>query len=236
MIKIAICDDDKDFLAFVQSCVHQYFRQQNLDGSVSLFERSDAFWDSFVQEGFHIVWLDILLPGTCGIKLARNVFERDRNCVISFISSSPDFAMSGYGVNAVGYLLKPPSEDALRGLLDQCVERYGKGRHRPLILKVGAAAKKLDMGDILFLESRNKQVLVHCRDEVVVVSGKLSALLDELPPSFVQTHKSYVVNLDHIASMNRTSMEATTGKAIPTSRQFRQEASQRYLDHVIDEV
>lgn len=236
MINIAICDDDSYYLGVLETRAREYFQRMNLEVKITLFANGADFWNSFIAEPFQIAILDIMLPDQTGIDLARKIFYRDRNCVIAFLTSSPDFAVQGYGVNAVGYVLKPAGDEELAELFGKCLFRYYETRPAHIIVKSGGANQRIEMSSIVYLESKNKQVLVNMGETTLAFSGKLSEVMEQLPPYFVQTHKSYVVNLARVASMTRDDMATEDGVRIPVSRQYYKNASQRYLDHVAREV
>lgn len=236
MIKIAVCDDDVPFLGVLEAHVGDYARRRQRNICVHCYDNPTHFWAAYTLDAYHIVLLDMVMPGQNGAELARKVFTHNRNCVIAFMSVSPDFAVEGYGVNAVSYLLKPASPEKLDHMLDRCLECYAELRSRSLLFKLAGVTKKVETSSIRFIESRNKQMHVHCRDEVLIVPGKLSDLLATLPPNFVQTHKSYVVNLGCATAMNRDELILADGMRVPVSRQFHKEAAKRYLDHVSAET
>lgn len=234
MLKIAVCDDDPAFLALAGKYVRRYCEERSIGFTVDLFDNADDFWQKFTSETYHIVLLDVIMPDTTGIELSKKVYTHSRFCAIAFISSSPDYAIEGYGVNAVGYLLKPPAAEKFAELMDLCLLRRRENRRRSLLFKTGAVTRRVDADKILYLESRNKQVLVHTDDETFVVSGKLSAIQADLPANFIQTHKSYIANLDRVSSMTREEMLCQSGDRIPISRQFHKEVSRRYLDNAAE--
>ncbi len=82
------------------------------------------------------------------------------------------------------------------------------------------------------MESKNKQVLVHTDSETIVCNGKLSDFLAKLPDSFVQIHKSYVINLLRVKAMKRNCMISDKEQSIPISRHFQKEASNRYFTYL----
>lgn len=236
MIKIAICDDDLAFLAAAEAHINDYRarRQQRIE--VTRFANPDQFWTAYSLDAYPVVWLDVVMPEQNGIELAKKIFARNPDCIIAFLSTSPDFATEGYGVNAISYLLKPATPEKLDHLLDRCLERYAETHSHSLVLKTGGTARRIESSAILYLESHNKQVRIHCQDDPVVIQGKLSELLASLPPFFVQIHKSYAVNLHHVTSMNREEAVLTDCARVPVSRQFQKDASKRYLDHVAAEA
>lgn len=227
-MRIAVCDDDKIFLPIVEAQVRNYFQQLGLKIDLELFTSADEFWKRFEAEPFNIVILDIIMPSQSGIELSRRIYQRNRNCVIAFLTSTADYALDGYGVNAVGYVLKPATQQQMDGLLAKCVERHRENRPASLVFKSGGVIHNIDADRILYLESRNKQVHVHCAGESLVFSGKLSDVMEQLPAGFVQTHKSYIANLLHVTGIGRDEMMADDGSRIPISRQFYKEAVHRY--------
>lgn len=227
-MRIAVCDDDRLFLHIVEVQVRNYFQRLGTKIELELFNSADDFWSRFETEPFNVAILDIIMPIQTGIELSRRVYQRNRNCVIAFLTSSPDYALEGYGVNAVGYLLKPATQQQMDELLAKCVERYHENRPANLIFKAGGVTHNIDADRILYLESRNKQVHVHCADETPVFSGKLSDVIEQLPTGFVQTHKSYVANLLHVTGLGRDEMLIDDGRKIPISRQFYKEAVKGY--------
>lgn len=236
MLRIAICDDDPDFVGTLQQYAEGFFAREGVPHSISVYTSPEAFWEVFECNPFQIVVLDILMPGLNGIALSKRVYEHNPRCVIAFVSSSPDFALDGYGVNAIKYLLKPLDRDKAHGLFASCLERIGRLPTRHVLLKMGGVVRRVDAEHIVYLESRNKYVHANCDGEEILHHGKLSDLLMELPPSFVQVHKSYAVNLVRVRSMTNDAMMTDSGESVPISRLFRADARKRYLDHVDGEV
>ena len=232
MIRLGVCGDDADFLNMLEAHIGEYSRRRHRDIRLLRFAVPVYSRTAYAAESCHIAILDTSMPGQSGIDAARRLFNRNRKCVIAFISASPDFAVDGYGVNAVSYLLKPATPEKLDHMLDKCLERYAELHWRSLVFKLPGMVRKVETSAIRFIESRNKQLHVHCRDEVLVVAGKLSRFLAILPLNFVQTHKSYVANLHYAAAMNRDEVILDGGDKIPVSRQFNKEASKRYFEYM----
>lgn len=227
-VRIAVCDDDRIFLQLVDVQVNRYFKRLGVPVTLDLFSSGEDFWQRFGEDPYDIVILDIVMPLQTGIELSRRIYQQDKHCVIAFLTASPEYALEGYGVNAVGYLLKPASQKQMDDLLAKCIERYRENQPASIVFKAGGVTHKVDADRIVYCESRNKQVLIHCLDEDLIFSGKLSDVLDRLPPGFVQTHKSYIANLLHITGLGRDEMIAANGVRIPISRQYYKDATNSY--------
>ncbi len=236
MIKIALCDDEQALLDALSGYIKNYFLRKNIEMELAQFTNAKSFLAAFDAGVYNIVILDILMPDQTGIDLAKIIFGKDKNCLIAFLTSSPDFAIQGYGVNAVSYLLKPTTQEKVDALLNQCLERQSRTPSRSFFVKTGHLQKKVEIEQTIYLESRNKWVYIYCDDETIVASGKLSDLLAKLPPSFIQVHKSYAVNLERIKAMSRNSMISDTDITIPISRQFQKEAAKSYFTYVAKQI
>ena len=200
MLKLVICDDDDYYAGDLETRVGQYCAQKGVKHSLRVFQDPAELLRDFRREPADVVLLDILMPGMTGVELSHKIRDIDSECVIAFLTSTPDFALEGYEVEAANYLLKPVPDDKLHALLDKCVKLASVEPVLGIPFKVGHGSVRLNPSSILYLESRNRQVLVYTDDETITLYAKLSELLPNLPESFVQIHKSHVVNLERIRS------------------------------------
>ncbi|UQZ88072.1 hypothetical protein C4J81_02115 [Deltaproteobacteria bacterium Smac51] len=237
MIRIAIVDDDKEFLRQTIAHVEAYPDWGGEQHVIIPFGSAEEFWPAFECGSFDIVLLDIVMPGLSGLDVAKKIYDQDPAVIIAFVSSSPDHAPFGYGVDAVGYLLKPVEDLAVHALIYEALNRRRqRSQQHNILLKSGRTTTKINLNDVIYLESDNKRVFFHSQNENSAHSGKLADFLTQLPPNFIQVHKSYVVNLNHVSAMRPGEMITVNGRAIPISRSFRALASKLYLAHVADEV
>jgi Response regulator of the LytR/AlgR family len=232
MLRIAICDDERLHLDAMKQLIEEHLYAVEQDFTLSSFNSASDFLQTFEPGKYNIVILDIVMPEQTGLELSQKIFDEDKNCVIAFLTSSPDYAIMGYGVNAVAYMLKPPTKKKVGDLLDTCIARIRKKSTRHLFVKTGTFNQKIDLARTIYMESKNKQVLVHTDNETIIYNGKLSDLLTKLPESFVQIHKSYIINLFRVKAMRRNCMISDREQSIPISRQFQKEASNRYFTHL----
>lgn len=227
MLRLSLVDDDSAFLANLKTSVERHLDAAGVEHAVSAYPDAESFWEHYRADAPDIVFLDIMLPGDNGIRTARAIHAADRKTLIVFLTSSLDFAMEGYGVNALFYLIKLVDDERIGMTLDACRERLAGKNH--LIVKTESGLISIDTGAITHLESNNRQVYIHAPPGFHVYRGKLSDLAGTLPSGFAQVHKSFYVNLDRVSVVKYNQVVLDDGQSVPVSRRFRKDATDRFF-------
>ena len=113
MIKIAVCDDEKKYLDRIKELSEQYADEKGLLFDIHPYASPSDFLDSVEGgEEYSGYILDIYMPGITGMSVATELRSSGIEAPIIFLTSSPDFALQAFGVNATHYILKPYDKDA----------------------------------------------------------------------------------------------------------------------------
>lgn len=115
MIKLAICDDEPVYQKEVARLAKEYGEYHHVELSISVYSSGVQVLDA--NEHYDIFILDILMPGLSGMELASDLRRMDDAASIIFLTSSPEFAIEGYSVHALAYLLKPVKREKLFKIL-----------------------------------------------------------------------------------------------------------------------
>jgi DNA-binding LytR/AlgR family response regulator len=166
-----------------------------------------------------------------GVDLARKVRGDDGDAAIIFITSNPEFALQGYDVNALHYLLKPLEIDMLERLIAADYQRRFQSNF--LVFKSGTQTLRIPIKDVICLETVGRRVEITLPDRAVEYPGKLSELL-EGNEQFVRCHKAFAVNLSNIKELMRTDAIAVNGKTIPVSRTYTNDVQKAFLRQLRD--
>ena len=165
-----------------------------------------------------------------GIECARKIREHDKKISIVFLSVIDDYVFEGYEVNATRYLLKPLQEDKCFVLLDCLEESVQKTHHYLYVNKT-----KIDCADILYIESYGHYCSIHT-DKVWEIKSSLSELNSQLPKDFLQTHRSYIVNLNHVESILKAGCLLSDETIVPISRNSVRKVNQAFMEYLKGEV
>ncbi len=238
MLHIAICDDNSLALDRIVRLLEDYRKQTRAPISWRTFLSASEMVSSMHTEEYGLLLLDILMPGVSGMEAARAIRTFDSDVKIVFLTSSPDYAVEGYAVNAMDYLLKPVNRQRFVALMDRLVSEDYK-RSESLHIKTTSGAAKILLSALAYVEVRDKFLYFHMNDGSVRQSR---ASLAEYEPNllshsnFLKVHRSYIVNLWHMSELTADSFVTFGGETIPISRLLYSNVRQVYMDYLFAEA
>lgn len=154
------------------------------------------------SEKIDLLFLDINMPVLSGMGFIKSLKNTP---LVVFITAYPEYALEGYEVHAVDYLLKPVSFERFRLAVGKVVERLESRASligdttQFIMLKADRRNYRIDLNEIEYIEAQGDYVRLSMHDKSLVVHGTLKDLLNILPDhQFVRIHKSYVVALNKI--------------------------------------
>lgn len=231
---VAICEDESVFRNSQEKICRAIFEKLNIEYHISLFASGREFYAAFSKgTRYDLILLDIIMDEINGVELARKIREHDSDAAIIFITSNADFALQGYDVKALHYLMKPVDEAVLERLI--ALDYRHRFQSHFLVFKSGAQTLRIPVRDVVCLETVGRRVEVTLVNGTHYYSGKLTELLAELPRgSFVRCHQAFAVNIRNIRELARQDAVTVTGKTIPVSRTFMKDVQQAFLRQMQD--
>ena len=205
---------------------------ENYIGKVSFLENTGVFNDSlkaleFINtQAVDVIFLDIQMPQLTGLQISRII---SKDIKVIFTTAYPDFALEGFELNAVDYLLKPISFErfyqAVAKLNTESKTIVSSQNNSPdfLFIKTDGKNKfqKIFLNDILYVESLQNYVCIHTSKQQIITHSSLKNVIESLPDNdFIQIHKSHVISLKHIESTDNFSV-FINGKELPIGATFK---------------
>jgi len=232
LYSVAICEDEAAFRDEQESICCGIFEKLNIEYHISIFSSSENFWDVFMTgKRYDLILLDILMDETNGMELAKRIREHDGNAAIVFITSNPGFALHGYDVNALHYLLKPLESEVLERLIK--ADYQLRFQNNFLGFKSGTQTFRLPIRDVIYLETVGRRVAVTMPGKSVEYPGKLSDLIDG-KEQFIRCHKAFAINPRNIRELTKTDAIAINGIKIPVSRTYIKDVQKALLRQMRD--
>ncbi len=176
-----------------------------------------------------LVFLDINMPEISGISFAKSI---NKNIKIIFTTAYRDYAVEGFELQAVDYLLKPISFDRLLKAINNYYDIYSKQKNTPLeksnsndfmFVRANRRMIKIDFDAVIYIESYSDYIKIHLEKQTIVTRETISAVEAKLPvKNFMRIHRSYIISIKNITSFTNEEI-VINNTSFPISRSYKQE-------------
>lgn len=225
-VKIAICDDNSIMRERLRALLEEYY--QSLDVIIEQFASGEDICQtvSSQPDRFDCIFMDIEMPGIDGMTAARRIRAFNKKVPVIFLTSYSEFAADGYEVNAFRYLTKPVDEGKLIEALDK-LKSKGSSEGKVIVFD-GKKEVVLSYEDIIYIKSENVYLRFYTAEGSFLVRQKMKTQIGSLPALyFMQVHRSYVINLNHVASFDGRNVTMDQGDLVPVSDKWKSELPAR---------
>lgn len=217
MIRIAIVDDEKAMLHELENYLKQYGEEYNEDFNISLFSDGDEILDQYRAQ-YDIVLLDIQMQFVNGLEAAKKIRELDKEVSIIFVTNMTQFAVQGYKVDAMDYVLKPVSYTSLSKCISKAIEKVRRNKTRYITVPVKNGVYRIDISDIYYVESQKHVLIFHTRLGEFKTYGKMVEAEQQLEQiNFIRGNKGYLINLSQVVGI-KNNQAILPGEQLPLSR------------------
>lgn len=235
MFQIAFCDDELATLNTLRLLLDQYRLERNQEIAYTAFQNPLELLAQ-IEKGtsYDILFLDILMPGQTGLQAAAEIRAQDTNVKIIFLTSSAEFAVQSYTVDAYFYQLKPIWKESFFRLMDSVLAACEKEQETGLILRCKSGITRIELRQLEYCEVIHRTIFFHLTNGTVLEStGSLDELSRQLQPydCFLRVHRSYLINFDHVQSISYRSVTMKNEAEIPLPRGRYQETKEAYLEY-----
>ena len=231
MLRIAVVEDDPSCSAVIKAHLDRYAQENSEDLQVTCF--SDGM---DIAEGYRPVWdiifMDIEMPHLDGMAAAERIRTADPAVVLIFITNMAQYAIRGYAVNAMDYVLKPINYYAFMLKMKKAVELIQSRVRASIILSLDGEMKRVPLHEILYVEVRS-HCLHYCTAQgEYTATGSLKEVEQQLDSQdFVRCNSCYLVNLRHVTGI-RDGAVAVGDVELQISRPKKKEFLRRLTDYV----
>ena len=151
------------------------------------------------RAGFHIIFMDIQMRFLDGMTTAKLIREKDEKVIIIFITNMASYAIKGYEVDALDFIIKPVTYPILAQKLRRAIKRLDKEEGHFLLIPVEDGVRKIAASQIYYIESQRHQMIYHTTSGIFEAGGRLDDLEKELTPfGFCRSNKGYLVNMRYV--------------------------------------
>ena len=235
MLRVAIAEDDANYIRQLKEYLDRYSRESGTPVEVSTFTDGDELVENYRAQ-FDLILMDVEMPFLDGMTAAEEIRKLDSEVVIIFITNMAQYAIKGYAVDALDYVLKPVSYFALAQRLDRAIARMKRREQRFIVISVKGGNQKVDISRLYYVESQGHTLLYHTASGVYTSTGTMKeeeARLSGL--HFCRGNNGYLINLEHVDGV-QDGFALVHGERLQLSRPRRSaflEALTNYLGEVV---
>ncbi|MGM9941560.1 MAG: LytR/AlgR family response regulator transcription factor [Bulleidia sp.] len=238
-IRIAVCDDSRVSLDHITDILQDFQTMYHMSFAVQAFDNGHALLDAFsAGSGFDICILDILMPGFSGMDCAREIRQFDHSTKIIFLTSSPEYALESYAVKAADYVLKPIIRETMFDVLSDVIAQLSYREGPSIVVRSEQGIQKIILSNLMYVEAMGKKTVYHLfPDRTVTCREKFAKVCDNLCQEgcFLQSHRSYVLNMNCIDRITGNDIILSSGHVIPIAQGRAKEIRQMYLAFQMEE-
>lgn len=232
-IDIAILDDEQLFCDNLKHHLKNWGSESQNILNISIFTSIDQFLTIWrCGNKFDMIFLDIVFPCSQvnGLDVAQVVRKTDRAIPIVLITSTKDYALDSYGVDAENYIVKPLKYVNVKECMTRVCHKISATQNSRFILKFRKTFEPINYNDILYFSSSNHVSELHMRNgEILIHTDKFQALSKELPDIFVTCNRGLIVNIEAIHTIDHQNILLTNGEQLPISKKHLSDVRKCFL-------
>jgi DNA-binding LytR/AlgR family response regulator len=198
MIKIAIVEDEASYARQLQDFLKQYEKENEESFQVTVYSDGDEIVHRYKAQ-FDIILMDIEMKFMDGMSAAEEIRKVDSEVVIIFITNMAQYAIRGYAVDALDYVLKPVSYFAFSQRLGRAIDRLKKRETKMIAINIKGGMVRIDVANIYYIESQGHNLIFYTSSGIYEAVGTMKEAEERLADlNFFRGNKGYLINLSHV--------------------------------------
>lgn len=221
MIRAVIVDDEPLALEILESFIEKIPEVELIGKCSNALEANNLLKEAAVD----LMFLDIQMPELSGIEFVKSLRNPPH---IVFTTAYPDYALEGFELNAIDYLLKPIAFDRFLKAVNKATDRIKNEstevEDEYFFVKADKKLVKINYSDILYIEGLKDYVIIKCNEGRVITLQTMKSLEEKLPEHmFMRVHRSYIINLESITAVegNTIYINNKQDKSVPIGKNYR---------------
>lgn len=208
MLNFVLCDDNKNALESLSKMLELVFINNDLDGQISLSTtNADEAYNYITENIVDVAILDIeLQPGFSGIDLAQKIRKKNKSIYIIFETAHLEYLILAYKCKTFDYLSKPISLSSLESTILRLFNDISYKPNNNSFIKINNGSTILNADSIFYIEKDCTKLIFISDSENYSTYSSFNRIQPNLPSNFIRCHKSYIVNVNNIKSINDTTI------------------------------
>ena len=234
-MKLAIVEDEKIYVEKIKSYLKRYQNEFGYEIRSVWFDDGSEIIENYSGD-YDIILMDIQMKFLDGFSTAKKIRELDQEVIIIFITNMTNYAIRGYEVDAMDYIVKPVEYFSFSTKLERAVRRIHKKEKHYISIPIKGGIRKMELAQIYYIESQGHMLRyktaegeLECRD----ILQQMENLL--VPYGFFRCSKSYLVNMQYVDAIRENEC-VVQGERLPVGRAKKKEFMKKMLNYMSGEM
>lgn len=202
LINIAIVEDDENSAALIKGYVERFCKENKKPVRIVCFSDGIDIASEYTAD-FDVIFLDIVMKHMDGLKTAEYIRKMDKKVIIVFITNDSQYALYGYSVEALGFLLKPVTYFAFSQEFKRCIGKIESDMRKYIVLSTEKGKDRIAIDKIIYIESSDHRQIINTTERTYSVYETMKKIENMLPPvQFSRCNNCYIVNLYYVRGIH----------------------------------
>lgn len=231
MIRIAFVDDDIKHISLLKSYTEKFSKEENEIFEISEFTNGLNFLDEYDGK-LNAVFMDIEMPHLDGIETAKKIRTKAPSLGIVFVTNMAQYAIRGYEVNAIDFIVKPVEYFVFTDKLKKAIKFSNQNKEKEIIIETDNSVRRLRVSQIVYVEKDKNYLVYHTKESEYRMRGTMLSVEEALiPEGFTKCNSGGIVNLRYVTKVEKDSL-LVDGSIVPVSRQRRKEVKEDFMKYI----
>lgn len=217
-MRIAVCDDEIAVINQMKDIIEEYAFEKKVIAAIDVYQNGKGLLEG--RQCYDLIFLDIDMKDMNGITIAKEIRETDKDVKIIFVTNYTDYQNYAFSVHAFDYLIKPVNRERIYYMLNEVIN-YSKEDFKIPHIEINTTEgyKNILIEDICYFEYHDRRVKIITKRGTYFLKQSLSQVDSMMSPyGFAIPHKSFLVNLLQVASINGYTIFMMDGSRVPLSQ------------------
>ncbi len=232
MIKIVLCDDEKEYLQILEFKLNMQMSVFNDDYEIIKFNNLSDLQEHLENNHCDILFLDIMVNEINSVDWSIENIKNKKTQII-FMTAFPEEAYALSESKFCYYIIKPRlTEEMLKNALSKALLNITKKDSNLTTIKIGHNSYTVNFQDVIYIESLNNSLKLHLVKGEMVIYSTLKDFQKNLPMNFLKVHKSYVINMNHITAFKPHKFTVDNGVELPIPAKRYGKITEQYESYI----
>lgn len=240
-LRIAICDDELFYIEQIAEHIVKLEQRGKEPFHITRFQSGEELLAALEadREAFHLIFLDIEMPGLSGMEAAKKIRQLNETLVLCFVTSYEAYALKAFELEAVDYVVKPVSEERIKKTIHKALIQtfytmdVNEIKKRYVNVVVSRTTKVIDSNYIIYIEKQRNKCVIHMVEEDIECYESLESILEKMDQTrFMFCHQGYIIDFSKVKEIKGKCACMGKGIEIPISRKYIKDINERYEDTI----